>query len=85
MKLLTRIQAENTREKLDMLAAQRKETAGKAGKSEFVRAATLRSLTRLINQLKEELAWYESRQGESNACGESSETITPASKSRPER
>lgn len=55
------LQADNTREKLRMLEEQYERAAARTDESEFVRDATPRLLKRLINQLKEELAWFESR------------------------
>jgi DNA repair exonuclease SbcCD ATPase subunit len=57
-------QANNTREKLrileDRFEAVRKDPAGNRHTQEL----TLRSLRRLINQLKEEIARFEARQGQ---------------------
>ncbi len=60
-KISTPKQAENTREKLCMLEEQYDRACARTDESEFVREATQRSLKRLINQLTEELAWFDSR------------------------
>ena len=49
----------NTREKLRMLEESYDETRKDTSEEAYVREASLRSLKRLINQLKEEIARYE--------------------------
>jgi hypothetical protein len=56
----------NTREKLSILEATFEETRHDTAENAYVREASLRSLTRLINQLKEEIARYETRQAVGN-------------------
>ncbi len=54
-------QAENTREKLRLLEERYRLNAEKPGPMTEARRLTLRSLRRLINEMKEELIRYESR------------------------
>jgi hypothetical protein len=64
MTLRSEREVRNTREKLARLEARyealRKED-GEAG-DELLRELTMESLKRLINQFKEEIAWYEAHQ-----------------------
>lgn len=52
----------NTREKLRMLEESYEETREDTSEDAYVREASMRSLKRLINQLKEEIARYEAHQ-----------------------
>ena len=55
MKLQSKRELEVTREKLKMLEEQYEATRNKPGADEHVRALTLQSLKKLINQLKEDI------------------------------
>jgi flagellar biosynthesis chaperone FliJ len=55
-------QLANTREKLRLLEESYEEVRQEAGGDEQLREAEMESLKRFINQLKEEIARYESRQ-----------------------
>jgi hypothetical protein len=59
MTLQNDIQLQNTRAKLAELEARCTELGNDNSEDAQVRQATLRSLKRLINQLKEEIARYE--------------------------
>lgn len=61
MKLRSDIELACTREKLRELEERYEARRREAGPNEQVHALTLRSLKRVINQLKEEIARYESR------------------------
>jgi len=50
---------ENTREKLRILEEGYEEACQEPSDDEEVREAELQSLKQFINQLKEEIAWYE--------------------------
>jgi hypothetical protein len=52
---------EATREKLNMLESRFQIESGEEGGDPYVRELSMRSLKRLINQLKEEIARFESR------------------------
>lgn len=54
-------QLENTRSKLQMLEARLKELDAKPVANPQTRELTRRSLKKLVNQLKEEIARFESR------------------------
>lgn len=56
MKLRNRRELEATREKLRLLEEQYEAARTRSSTSEHVRELTLRSLKKLINQLKEEIA-----------------------------
>lgn len=59
MKLRSTRELEATREKLRQLEEQHQAARDRPGTDEHVRELTLRSLKKLINQLKEEIAWFE--------------------------
>jgi flagellar biosynthesis chaperone FliJ len=59
MELKSERELQNTREKLKRLEELYDETSRDASEDEFIREATLRSLKRFINQLKEEIARFE--------------------------
>ncbi|MBI4581429.1 MAG: hypothetical protein HY718_17130 [Planctomycetes bacterium] len=52
----------NTRAKLRLLEEEYEATRSDASEDAYLREVTMRSLRRLINQLKEEIARYEARQ-----------------------
>jgi hypothetical protein len=62
MSLQSLHELENTRRKLRELEEQYEATARRPITNQQVREATLNSLRRLINQLKEEIVRFESRQ-----------------------
>jgi flagellar biosynthesis chaperone FliJ len=62
MSLKNQRELDNTREKLRLLDASYEELRSETGGDEELRAAEMESLKRLINQFKEEIAWYETRQ-----------------------
>ena len=62
MELKSEQELANTRQKLTMLEASYQDMQKDTTESAYVREATLRSLKRLINQLKEEIARYEAHQ-----------------------
>ena len=57
----------NTREKLRLLEESYEEASNEMGDDTELRDAELESLKRFINQLKEEIARYESRLARKNA------------------
>lgn len=59
MEIVNEAQLANSREKLQMLEEQYEVTKNDDNKPEKARAVTMRSLKRLINQLKEEIARFE--------------------------
>ena len=59
MELKSEREVENTRVKLNRLERLYEQARGDASISDFARATTMRSLKRFINQLKEEIAWFE--------------------------
>jgi hypothetical protein len=59
MKLQNQDELQSTRAKLSMLEEQFKAAQSEEAENAEVRALELRSLKRLINQLKEEIARYE--------------------------
>jgi hypothetical protein len=59
MKLESQHEVENTREKLRLLEEHYQRKREQPAEDEHVRELTLRSLKKLINQLKEEIARYE--------------------------
>ena len=61
MNLLNPRELESTREKLYMLERRYEANRCEEGGDEHVRELSMRSLKRLINQLKEEIARFESR------------------------
>ena len=61
MSIENRHQLENTRRKLQELEELYTKTQQRATASEHVRALTLRSLKKRINQFKEEIARFETR------------------------
>jgi len=61
MKLRNTRELEATREKLRQLEEQYEAARTRTATHEHVRDLTLRSLKKLINQLKEEIAWCECR------------------------
>jgi len=61
MKLRNARELEATREKLRLLEEQYESARTRSATDEHVRELTLRSLKKLINQLKEEIAWFECR------------------------
>ena len=62
MELKTDIELTNTRHKLEMLENAYLRTQNDTSVTERVRELSLRSLKRLINQLKEEISRYEAHQ-----------------------
>lgn len=63
MTLQAKRELEVTREKLKGLEQLYEKTASEATANDYARQLTLRSLRRTINQLKEEIARFESRSG----------------------
>jgi hypothetical protein len=61
MELKDEREAEVTREKLRSLEARYQAVAEDPGDDAHIQELTLRSLKRMINQMKEEIARYESR------------------------
>ncbi len=61
MSLQSHRELEATREKLRLLEERYEANEGEQGDNEHVRELSRRSLKRLINQLKEEIARFESR------------------------
>lgn len=59
MKLESQREVENTREKLRLLEEHYQRKREQPAEDEHVQELTLRSLKKLINQLKEEIARYE--------------------------
>ncbi len=59
MRLQSQREVENTREKLRSLEEHYEETAKSPCDNEHVRELTLRSLKRIMNQMKEEIAVFE--------------------------
>lgn len=59
MELKSERELATTREKLKMLEDTYAETQRNESLSSAVREISLRSIKRLINQLKEEIAWFE--------------------------
>jgi flagellar biosynthesis chaperone FliJ len=59
MKLETERQVKATRRKLALLEKHYEEFQNKPMANEYVKDISLRSLKQFINQLKEEIAWYE--------------------------
>jgi hypothetical protein len=59
MKLHSQREADNTRKKLQMLEQHYQETLEEPCENEHIRELTLQSLKRMINQMKEEIAWFE--------------------------
>jgi len=59
MRLQSKRELEVTRQKLRMLEEQYQAARTRSGTDEHVRELTLRSLKKLINQLKEEIARFE--------------------------
>ena len=55
-------QLQNTRAKLERLESRYRELLNDTQTEDDVRELSLESLAGLINQLKEEIAWFESRQ-----------------------
>ena len=62
MELRSERELANTREKLRMLEEAYEETRADSSEDSHVRELSKRSLRRLINQLKEEIARYEAHQ-----------------------
>ncbi len=62
MELTSERELLNTREKLKRLEELYEETRNNESEEEFLRETSLRSLKRIINQLKEEIARYEAHQ-----------------------
>ena len=60
MTLYSQREVENTREKLRLLEERYKLVAERPCENEHVRELTLQSLKRIINQMKEEIAVFES-------------------------
>jgi hypothetical protein len=61
MSLLSQREQEATRDKLHLLEERYEADKRPQGGDEYVRELSMRSLKRLINQLKEEIARFESR------------------------
>ena len=61
MNLQTNRELEVTRKKLQLLEARHEAAAQEQGGDEHSRKLSMRSLKRLINQLKEEISRFESR------------------------
>jgi hypothetical protein len=62
MELMDEREAEVTREKLRSLEARYQSISQNLGADVLIQKLTLRSLKRMINQMKQELAGHESRQ-----------------------
>ena len=61
MSLQSHTELNKTREKLRLLEAQYQKQQGQSAANEHAQELSLRSLKRLINQLKEEIARFESQ------------------------
>jgi hypothetical protein len=61
MNLESHRQADNTREKLRLLEERCRAIAEEPGELTYARKLTLRSFGRMMNQMREELARFESR------------------------
>ncbi|MEX0818467.1 MAG: hypothetical protein WD070_02705 [Pirellulaceae bacterium] len=61
MSLQSHRELESTRDKLRLLEQRYKAERREAGGDEYARELSMRSLKRLINQLKEEVARFDSR------------------------
>jgi len=59
MNLKSQREVENTRQKLRLLEEHYEKKRKTPAEDDHVRELTLRSLKKLINQLKEEIAWFE--------------------------
>ncbi len=59
MKLSSQREVENTRHKLRLLEERYKLVAERPCENEHIRELTLHSLKHIINQMKEEIAWFE--------------------------
>ncbi len=68
MDLKSEREAANTRRKLELLEKLHRDAENESGGDEELREIEMESLTRLINQLKEELARYEAHR--STAVGQ---------------
>ncbi|MGH7177771.1 MAG: hypothetical protein ACREJC_10350 [Tepidisphaeraceae bacterium] len=62
MTLQNELELVNTREKLRLLEQSYEELRSETGGDEELRDASMESLKRLINQMKEEIARYQARQ-----------------------
>jgi hypothetical protein len=62
MELKSEQEVRNTREKLKRLEEAYEESRMDASENDHIRELSVRSLKRLINQFKEEIARYEARQ-----------------------
>jgi len=62
MKLKSQSEVDNTRAKLQLLEESYDKLRNEKGGDEELREASMESLMRLINQFKEEIARYETRQ-----------------------
>ena len=63
MELKSEREVQNTREKLNILEARAESVRGDPAGNPYVQELTLRSLKRIINQLKEEIARFEAHAG----------------------
>ena len=59
MRLRSQREVDNTRKKLQMLEQHYQETLAEPCENEHVQELTLQSLKRMINQMKEEIIWFE--------------------------
>ncbi len=59
MRLQSEREVMNTRAKLRLLEESYEELRNEAGDDERLRTVSMESLKRLINQFKEEIAWFE--------------------------
>ena len=59
MKLSSQREVDNTRQKLRLLEERYKLAAERPCENEHHRELTLQSLKRMINQMKEEIIWFE--------------------------
>lgn len=62
MRLQSLRQLENTRRKLHQLEEMRESLVADVQEDAYIREESLDSINGLIKQLKEEIAWFESRQ-----------------------
>ena len=77
MELKDEREAEVTREKLRSLEARYQSVSQDPGDDAHIQEPTLRSLKRMINQMKEEIARYESRRAPhaSKSAAEAASTV----------
>jgi hypothetical protein len=63
MILRSQREVDNTRQKLRLLEEHYQEALGRPCENEHVRELTLQSLKRMINQMQEEITWFECHAG----------------------